>query len=171
MRLRAEYLWENGDYDQIHFNFTNGHKVEYTEWMKGNRMNIKGNKTWWTKRAEPSNTYDDFWEYMELIFMYAGTASLEKELMLIDIDEAEIGDVLIKGGFPGHAVIIVDKAIKETSGESIYLIAQSYMPAQEIHVLKNFGHADIRPWYRFDEGEIFTPEWGFLSDNLKRFPD
>ncbi len=171
MRLRAEYLWKNKNYDQIHFNFTNGHKVEYSEWMVGNRMNIKGNKTWWTTQAEPSNTYNDFWEYMELIFMYAGTASLEKELKPIDIGEAEIGDVLIKGGFPGHAVIIVDKATQNSSGESIYLIAQSYMPAQEIHVLKNFSHSDIRPWYRLEEGEIFTPEWAFTSNDMKRFVD
>lgn len=169
MRLRAEYLWENKRYNQIHFNFTNGHKVEYKEWMNGKKMNIKGNKTWWTQKTEPSNTYNDFWKYMELIFTYAGTASLEKELKSISLNEAKIGDVLIQGGYPGHAVIIIDKAFNDTTGESIYLLAQSYMPAQEIQILKNPTNSLLSPWYKFEEGEIYTPEWTFKSDNLRRF--
>ena len=169
MRLRAEYLWNNKKYDQIHFNFTNGHKVEYKEWISGKRMNVKGNETWWTQKAEPSNTYDDFWSYMELIFMYAGTASLEKELQAIPITEAKIGDVLIQGGHPGHAVIIIDQATNDTTGESIYLLAQSYMPAQEIQILKNRINSKISPWYKLQEGDIITPEWTFGSNNLRRF--
>lgn len=169
MRLRAEYLWDNEHFDQIHFNFTNGHKVAYSEWVKGNRMNIQGNKTWWSPQAEPSNTYADFWEYMELIFMYAGTASLSKEMQRINIDDAQIGDVLIKGGFPGHAVIIIDKAIHEQTGEPIYLLAQSYMPAQETQVLANFTNSELHPWYQLESGPIYTAEWEFHSDQLKRF--
>lgn len=171
MRLRAEYLWENKKYDQIHFNFTNGHKVEYKEWMNGNRINIEGNKTWWSQTAEPSNTYDDFWSYMELIFTYAGTASLEKELQAVRLSEAQIGDVLIQGGHPGHAVIIVDQAINENTGESIYLLAQSYMPAQEIQILKNPTTSILSPWYSLRDKEIITPEWKFDSNNLKRFSE
>ena len=46
------------------------------------------------------------------------------------------GDVLIRGGFPGHAVIVMDMATN-SAGKKIYLLAQSYMPAQDIHVLVN----------------------------------
>ena len=38
MRLRAEYLWKQKKYDQIHFNFTNGFRVDYSEWMQGKRI-------------------------------------------------------------------------------------------------------------------------------------
>lgn len=169
MRLRAEHLWNQKKYNEIHFNFTNGFKVDYSEWMKGRRMVVKGNKTYWNDRDAPANTYDDFWQYLELIFMYAGTASLEKELKPVPIQEAEIGDVLIQGGHPGHAVIIVDKAVSE-AGNSIYLLAQSYMPAQEIQVLNNRNNSQINPWYELQEGSIYTPEWSFTSENLKRFP-
>ena len=58
---------------------------DYTEWMKGRRMVVDGNKTYWNNRQNPSNTYQDFWKYMELIFMYAGTLSLEKERKMIKI--------------------------------------------------------------------------------------
>jgi len=169
MRLRAEYLWDNKEYDRIHFNFTNGHKVEYSEWMKGNRMEVKGNKTSWVEKTYPSNTYKDFWNYLELIFTYAGTASLEKEMKTIEVSEANIGDVLIQGGFPGHAVIIIDEAKHEDTGEKIFLLAQSYMPAQEIQILLNPNKSDLSPWYQIKEGDIITPEWGFKSEDLKRF--
>ncbi len=169
MRLRAEYLWKEQKYEDIHFNFTNGHKVAYKEWMSGKRMQIKGNTTSWVKKNAPSNTYQDFWNYMELIFTYAGTASLEKELHEITIEDAEIGDVLIQGGHPGHAVIIVDKAIHKDTGEAIFLLAQSYMPAQEIQILANPLDKKLSPWFQLHSGNIQTPEWTFRSTDLKRF--
>ena len=170
MRLKAEYLWKSEQYDKIHFNFTNGHKVEYKEWMKGRRMIVQGNKTKWNNNHNPSNTYQDFWEYMELIFMYAGTASLEKELASVEMHNMKIGDVLIQGGFPGHAVIVVDMAINPHTGEKLYLLAQSYMPAQETHVLVNNNDVSISPWYGLDDNEIIiTPEWTFNKTDLKRF--
>lgn len=168
MRLRAEYLWNKGQFGDIHFNFTNGFRVDYSEWMKGRRMVVKGNKTYWNDRNQPSNTYQDFWKYMELIFMYAGTLSLEKELKSVPIKDLKIGDVFIQGGSPGHAVIVVDVA-KNDKDEKIFLLAQSYMPAQEIQILKN-PDKEMSPWYRVKEsGEIATPEWTFEVTDLKRF--
>lgn len=169
MRLRAEYLWRNQEYDKIHFNFTNGHRVAYTKWMNGHRMNVEGNRTWWSKEKDASNTYENFWNYMELIFMYAGTASLEKELKKRTINQATIGDVLIQGGHPGHAVIIVDKAVHDKTGDKVYLLAQSYMPAQDIQILKNPSNSSLSPWYKFDTEQIQTPEWNFNSTDLKYF--
>lgn len=171
MRLKAEYLWEQKKYDQIHFNFTNGFRVDYSEWMKGKRIKVNGNKTSWMDKTNLSNTYADFWNYMEIIFMYAGTASLEKELLSVNINEAEIGDVLIQGGHPGHAVIIVDKATNAKTGKNVYLLAQSYMPAQEIQILKNPVDEKLSPWYELKEGDISTPEWEFGEGDLRRFEE
>jgi len=168
MRLRAEYLWREEKYDDIHFNFTNGFTVAYTEWMRGRRMVVKGNKTYWDDTDNPSNTYEDFWEYMELIFMYAGTLSLSKELKSVPILEMQIGDIFILGGSPGHAVVVVDIATND-KGEKIFMLAQSYMPAQEMHVLKNLNE-EISPWYSLtDNDEIMTPEWTFTKNQLMRF--
>jgi len=171
MRLRAEYLWVQKMYDKIHFNFTNGQRVDYSMWMKGNRMNIDGNKTKWSLQSNPSNSYNDFWNYMELIFMYAGTASLERELKSVNIDEAQIGDVLIQGGHPGHAVIIVDRAINKSTGKAIYILAQSYMPAQDIQVLKNPSNKELSPWYTLENEQILTPEWTFNKTALNSTSD
>ncbi len=171
MRLKGEYLWREKKYEDIHFNFTNGFRVDYSEWMKGRRMIVKGNKTYWNDRNQPSNTYEDFWKYMELIFTYAGTLSLAKELQAVDYHEMKIGDVFIQGGSPGHAVVVVDMVMHPETKQQAYLLAQSYMPAQEIQVLKCPNGA-FGPWYMMgEESSINTPEWDFYATDLKRFVD
>lgn len=170
MRLRAEYLWNEKKYDQIHFNFTNGFRVDYSKWMQGQRIGFNGNKTYWKTGGTVSNTYASFWKYMELIFTYAGTLSLDKELHAKSIDEMKIGDVFIHGGSPGHAVIVVDMAVNKTTNEKIFMLAQSYMPAQETQILYNFNQSEISPWYSTEFGETLrTPEWTFEKSDLKGF--
>lgn len=173
MRLRAEYLWQQKKYDQIHFNFTSGFRVDYSEWMKGKRISLNGNKATWRQSASPSNTYKDFWKYMELIFSYAGTASLSKELQSVELENMKIGDVFIQGGFPGHAVIVADMVQHPETDEKLFLLAQSYMPAQEIQILKNPNNNDLSPWYALENigNNLFTPEWNFTSKDLKRFSE
>ncbi|AYN03891.1 MULTISPECIES: DUF4846 domain-containing protein [unclassified Flavobacterium] len=170
MRLRADYFYSQKQYDKIHFNFTNGFRVDFSKWAAGYRIAIKGNKTSWVKTAKPSNSYETYWKYLETVFMYAGTASLEKELKSINVSDIKIGDVFIKGGFPGHAVIVVDIAVNPKNKQKIMLLAQSYMPAQEIQILKNPNNSSLSPWYTVDFGTTLkTPEWTFSSSQLKRF--
>jgi hypothetical protein len=42
-----------------------------------------------------------------------------------------VGDVFIRGGSPGHAMLVVDMG-EDAAGRKIYLVAQSYMPSQLI---------------------------------------
>lgn len=171
MRLRGEYLWRSGQYDKIHFNLTNGFSMNYLRWKNGERVEVTGNKTEWVRTAIPSPTYATFWKYMEFVFTYAGTLSLSKELQLVQPQNMEIGDVFIRGGSPGHAVIVVDMAV-DSSGKKVFMLAQSYMPAQEIQILKNPSDPGLSPWYMLDEkGTLDTPEWEFEWSQLKRFPD
>jgi len=170
MRLRADYFYSQKQYDKIHFNFTNGFRVEFSKWVAGYRIAVKGNKTSWVKTAKPSDSYETYWKYLETVFMYAGTASLEKELKAIKVSDLKIGDVFIKGGFPGHAVIVVDVAVNPKTKQKIMLLAQSYMPAQELQILKNPNSSSLNPWYVTDFGaSLKTPEWTFNSSQLKRF--
>ena len=103
--------------------------------------------------------------------MYAGSYSLEQELQSVkNLHEMQIGDVFIEGGFPGHAVIIVDMAQHKSSGEKIFLLAQSYMPAQDVHILRNPAKWRADPWYDLEFGdELRTPEWIFQKNQLRRF--
>jgi len=170
MRLRAEYFYGIEAFSKIHFNYTSGHKVAFEDWMVGRKPKVSGNNVNFTTASENTdNSYANFRKYMEAIFSYAGTASLSKEMKNVRVDDLKIGDVFIQGGFPGHAVIVVDMA-ENNSGEKCFLLAQSFMPAQEMHILNNFNDEVSSPWYSIDFGEtLYTPEWTFSKNDLKRF--
>lgn len=170
MRLRAEYLFSQGKHAAIHFNFTSGANCEWTKWKQGYRPAIAGSKINWVKKAEPSASHESFRMYMDAVYMYAGTASLEKELNKIGtLKQLQIGDVFIQGGFPGHAVLVVDVVENPDNGHRKYMLAQSYMPAQDVHILVN--PLDPKsPWYDAEHvGPVETPEWTFLQPDLRRF--
>ena len=172
MRLRSEYLFNQEKYDQIKFNFTNGFEAPYSKWRQGYRISVKGNKVSWYSTSSTSDSYESFRKYLNLIFAYAGTLSLEKELLPVSIEDLEIGQVFIQGGSPGHAIIVVDMAQHLETKEKIFLLAQSYMPAQDIHILKNLNDPAISPWYSIKNvHELVTPEWTFGLDDLKKFPE
>lgn len=172
IRLRAEYLYACGLYDRISFSFTNGFKADYSSWMQGNRIKVNGNNVSWYRAGEASNNYDSFRSYLDMVFSYAGTASLAKEMKEIDIDDMQPGDVFIKGGSPGHCEIVVDMAENAETGEKIFILAQGYMPAQEMHIVKNPHNNEGNPWYTTDfEDELDTPEWSFTRDQLKCFDE
>lgn len=170
MRLRAEYLYEQKRYSDIHFNFTNGFKADYNNWKNGKRIVVQGNKVFWKQLTSPSNSPKVFWKYLEMVFSYAGTASLSQELKPINLKDIKAGDVFIKGGFPGHAVIVVDIVTNTKTGKKMFLLAQSYMPAQELQILKNPNSSKDSPWYSSDfNTKLITPEWIFKKSELKRF--
>lgn len=172
IRLRAEYLYGQKLYDKIHFNFTNGFKADYVSWMEGKRIKVEGNNVYWIQQTENSRDYESFRKYLDMVFAYAGTLSLSQEMKSVAIAEMAIGDVFLEGGSPGHCVIVVDMAENLATGEKIFLLAQSYMPAQDIHILKNLSNEDSSPWYKLDFGEkLFTPEWEFTKDQLRRFEE
>lgn len=168
MRLRAEYLWANKEYNAIHFNFTNGFNAQYSKWKNGSRIRVSGNNVYWVGGAKASTDYASFWKYMEMVFSYAGTLSLSRELKHRNIEDMQIGDVFIYGGSPGHAVIVVNMA-EDNRGHRKFMLAQSYMPAQETQILKNPDEPES-PWYDLDIGSTLrTPEWTFDADELMHF--
>ena len=169
MLLRAEYLYSQGLYDKISFYFVSGFRAEYKKWMEGYRIKVDGNNVSYYKATEPTNTYESFRKYMDMVFAYSGTLSLDRELESVQVEDIEIGDVFIVGGSPGHAVIVVDMA-ENHFGEKIFMLAQSYMPAQQTQLLINPKDKKISPWYRLKgEEKLITPEWTFDWDKLKRF--
>jgi hypothetical protein len=66
--------------------------------------------------------------------------------------------------------MVMDIAVN-SSGKTLFLLAQSYMPAQNIHLLKNPMDGDLSPWYELknDNSFIYTPEWTFAPRQLRRW--
>lgn len=172
IRLRSEYLYGRKLYGLIHFNFTSGFRADYAKWALGYRINVKGNDVKWVHTDNLSYEYSVFRLFLNVVFTYAGTYSLSQEMVSIRYQDIQPGDVFIRGGSPGHAVIIMDVAMNKSNGRKIYLIAQSYMPAQDIHVLINPSDPDLSPWFELnpDDEIIRTPEWEFTLDEVKRLP-
>jgi hypothetical protein len=168
IRLRAEYLRWAGRGRDVCFRFTDGVPAAWREWADGYRPKTGGRRTAWQRTARPAGGYGAFRDYLTAVFRYAGTASLARELR--PVDSIEPGDVFIEGGFPGHAVIAVDVA--ESAAGRAVLLAQSYMPAQQVHVLVNPADPALSPWYRYDPGApLRTPEWRFDSGRAARFSE
>lgn len=147
MRLRASWLFDQKKYDSIVFYDNDGKAYRFLA----------------------PYTIKHFNEYLATVFGMYGTSSLSKQLKRTTLDEIQAGDVFIRGGFPGHAVIVMD-VIQNGKGEKKYLLAQSYMPAQDIHVLLNPEDGSGSPWYDVsDDDAIITPEYSFYSFELKRW--
>lgn len=171
MRLRCDYLRSVGKEDEIRFYFNNGFLFEYAQWKNGNDIKINGNSVTWIRNAKNNNSDLSYHKFLEKLFSYAGTLSLSKQLKSVkSIEDIEPGDVWIKGGTPGHATIVMDVAINK-DGKKIFLLAQSYMPAQQIHILKNPKNNSENPWYSVEQivSTLETPEYTFYDYELKRF--
>lgn len=171
MRLRAEWLFAAGRAHEVAFNDTGaGKPMAFSRWAAGERPQPDGRKLVWRRTAAPDASYASFRRYLDSVFAWAGTHSLEQELVPVTAREITAGDVIIRGGFPGHAVLAVDLAVGRETGERRVLLVQSFMPAQSIHVLKNPAATDGSPWYRITDSEpVTTPEWQFPGGSLRRW--
>ncbi|PLX01864.1 MAG: hypothetical protein C0594_12535 [Marinilabiliales bacterium] len=157
MRLRAEYLYWLQDYGKIHFNFVSDGKPRYFD-----------------KYSRGDYSRKNFRKYLDYIYSYANTRSLKAELLPVDsIQNIMPGDVFIQSGNPyGHAVTVIDVAINTQNDDKIFMVCQSFMPAQSIHILKNLENHKLSPWYSTKEcSPLKTPEWTFDAKDLRRFAE
>tara|TARA_R110001592_G_scaffold243631_1_gene504638 strand:- start:496 stop:1197 length:702 start_codon:yes stop_codon:yes gene_type:complete len=137
----AKYLYDSGQYSKIKYHFTNGKLYSYNK--------------------------KDFIKYIEKIWIFAGSWSLKKyDTENVNIKNIKSGDIFIVGGFPGHVVSVVDVVVNN-SGHKKYMLSQSYMPAQEQHILLN-PKGGI--WYDLHlTKNIKTPQYTFTVKQLRRF--
>lgn len=172
MRLRAEYLFTCGQAAQIHFNLTNGFRADFSMWMQGYRISVRGRQAGWVKSTAAAADYKALRGFLDFVFTYAGSLSLSGELKPVAWEDMQPGDVLIIGGSPGHAETVMDMAVN-AQGRKVFLLSQSYMPAQDIQILHNPSDPDISPWYELHKSPytVRTPEYDFSTSNLKRWKE
>ena len=154
IRIRSEYLWDANRKEDIGFNFTSGHYCSWMQYAKGFRPKINGNKVSFHKTAIADHSKENFYKYLNLIYMYSGTLSLYNELPKINnVKDLKIGDMLIRGGSPGHIVMICDEVVN-SKGEKLYLLFQGNTPAQSVHLVKNMEDSTISPWYKLEKNAV-----------------
>ncbi|UOQ70485.1 DUF4846 domain-containing protein [Hymenobacter cellulosilyticus] len=169
IRLRGEYLFSQNP-DKVHFHLTSGHDIWFSDWHAGKGFTVTGEEVKVSPKAVEPPTHPVFRRYLDQIFTYAGTRSIEREMQPVALASLQPGDVFVRGGSPGHAVLVLDVSVNSKTGRKYFLLAQSYMPAQEIHVLRNLQNPKLSPWYELNDQTVLeTPEWSFTTDQLRRF--
>ncbi|WP_426059950.1 DUF4846 domain-containing protein [Hymenobacter sp. B1770] len=171
IRLRAEYGFSRNP-NKIHFHLTTGYDFWFSDYVAGRTFRVVNEEVLPATRPAEAPTHAALARYLVPTFGYAGTLSLSRELRPVPLAQAKPGDVLIHGGSPGHAVLVVDVAEHAVTRQKYLLLAQSYMPAQSIHVLRNVEEPRLGAWFALpgpDETEFSTPEWVFGRQELGRF--
>ena len=171
IRLRAEYQFSQQP-DQVHFHLTSGDDIRFQDWYSGTGFRVVGDAVLPAQRPAEAPSHAALRRYLDQIFTYAGTLSLSKELRPMPLAQVQPGDVLIRGGSPGHAVLVLDVAVQPNTGRRLALLAQSYMPAQQMHVLTNvWDDTGLGAWFALDPQatRVSTPEWTFRREELGRF--
>ncbi|MBP5311218.1 MAG: hypothetical protein J6112_00060 [Clostridia bacterium] len=169
--LYAEYLYGQGRFDEISFNFLNGFKCDFKTWAAGYRDKVSGNKVEWVLSTdkpgvvENDYSYENLYNYLKEVYVYANTDSLALELPFVKPDDLKIGDVLIgtvkdlkemalnisdklaESINYGHAILIADMAVNE-AGEKVYLFIEGTTPATECTVVQNPTISNVC-WFYF----------------------
>lgn len=155
MKMRAEYNYARGEYDKIGFNAESGTYLPFKKFMEGYRLTGSGWKSGYAK----GSSRKIFDEYLRIVYSYASTRSMAKEIVSIDIKDLRIGDVFVQSGNPGHAVFVTDMAVDKKTGKKIMLIGQGYMPAQDLHIIESFE--SISPWFTVEDKPLSYAGYSF----------
>ena len=171
IRLRAEYLWKQKRFDEIKFHFTSGDLVSWNDYKNGIRALVSGNKVTFKKTENFDDSYKNFRNYLDLIFNYAGTISLNKETKPVTkTEDLKTGDILLTPGSPGHIVFIAGVS-KNNAGKKLVLLGEGFTPAQSMSIMKNPFNPKISPWYELDVNtpETKTARYFFKPNNFRSF--
>lgn len=133
MRMRAEYLWTNRQFEQIHFHTVSGMDQKYS----GGADRVM------------------FENYLRMVFDCSNTKSLRREMKPKSVYNMAPGDVFVYEspgpGRYGHAVLVIDVALNNRTGQTAIMLAQSSTPALTMHIIRDILHPITSPWVILDE--------------------
>lgn len=136
MRLRAEYLYSKGQYDDIHFLSVQGKVLKYSG----------------------GESRKEFEDYLRHVFDVANTYSLDQEMVTRRLSDIQPGDVFV---YPansqryGHAIMVADVAQNPETGGKAAILVEGFMPARSIHVMQNWDDSRNSPWFILDESSDY----------------
>lgn len=168
LRMHAEWRWSRGEQLRAAYQFTSGDLASFAAWARGERPVVEGAKVRWAQKAAPASDRASYRRWLELVFTYAGTVSIAREGARVERAELAPGDYFVLPGGPGHAVLVLDLA-SDASGARRALLGQGFMPAQDMHVLRD---ASGSAWFSLEGEAVDTPFWPepFPWSSLRRLP-
>ncbi|MFH1419433.1 MAG: DUF4846 domain-containing protein [Planctomycetota bacterium] len=143
IRLRAEHAWSVRQVGNLSFHYTSGQCSPWRAWAAGVRPAIDGRRVRFRETAEPDDSRAAFCGYLEMLFRYASTYSLLDDTLQATDHAVEAGDVFVRPGRPGHAMMILDVATAP-GGDVKVLLGEGGWPAQTFHVPRG---PDGNPWF------------------------
>ncbi|HZK64912.1 MAG TPA: DUF4846 domain-containing protein [Puia sp.] len=169
IKFPTEYLFSQKRFNEIAFHFTNGVSYDWASYCRGIRpviQNRSGLQTFVQIALPQEKTHESLRNYLDIIYTYAGTVSLCKELK--PANKLETGTVIIYRGCPGHCCLIVDMVVRNKK-DTVYKLVEGCMPAQSIYVLANPYEPDLSPWYNLSKTNITTASFLFSRFYLRKF--
>ena len=141
MRLRAEFLFGNGQRGAIWFQDVNGVNMRYSG----------------------SASRKEFERYLRNVYANASTFSMKREMPRRKLLDMQPGDVFVYDAGDrthhkylkvpsGHAVMVVDVAV-DKNGKKAFLLAEGNTPARDIHVMPNWLNPFASPWHYVDDDD------------------
>ena len=154
MRLRAEYLYQIGNYSNISFLAANGNILSY----------------------DGEKSKESLKDYLREVFRVANTYSLSRQMDERELADIQPGDVFVypapNSNSYGHAVMVADVAQNQNTGKKAIMLVEGFIPARNIHVMRNSQDSSVSPWFILDE-ESDTYSFSlfqFKNTDLKCFP-
>lgn len=155
IRLRAEYLFNNGLYSSIRFKDVNGNTMRYSGGASRKAFN----------------------NYLKRVYGMASTYSLSREMQQRTLADMQPGDVFVYAAVDrpgnhkyGHAVMVVDVAVNR-NGKKAFLLAEGNTPARDIHIMRNFENPFRSPWFFLDDDAdmLLLSVFPYKSNELRHF--
>jgi hypothetical protein len=146
VRLYADYLWEYKLTDNLKLPLPGGFWLKWEDWKNGFRPRFKGIDVKMMKSFPPDTSYRSYNSYLRTIYSESSTQQFYHAYKSMDRRNLQIGDIIIKRGTKGHAVIVVDLA-KNEIGDMIVLIGNGDTPACQFFLL---NHKRNKPWFSVD---------------------
>jgi hypothetical protein len=168
IRLHAEWRWSQGRRDHA-YRAASGILLPFERFTRGERVVADGTRLRWRPAGRVGADYAAFRRYLDVVFTWANSVSLARQADEVSPDALQPGDFFALGGNPGHAVLVLDLA-RAVGGRRAALLGQSYMPAQNLHVLRP---AAGRVWFSLEPSrDLSTPFWRpFPWSSLRRLPE
>ena len=168
VRLYAEYLWAEKRIENFMLPLPGGYWLKWKDWNKGFRPVFKGIDVKMVLSAKPGKSIKIYKTYLNLVYSESHTQQFYHAYQSVERTKVQIGDVIIKKGTKGHAIMIVDLARNE-HGDIIALIGNGDTPACQFFLL---NYRADSPWVplNFDQETLDLPLKRKMSwDGLRRF--
>jgi hypothetical protein len=155
VRFYAEYLWDKKQVGNFILPIPGGHRLEWQEWRAGFRPVFRGIDVFMFRSAQPDSSLQSYMTFLNTVYSESHTQQFYHAYKPVERREVLIGDIIIKKGTKGHAIMIVDLA-KNEHDELIALIGNGDTPACQFFLL-NFKKDN--PWIPldFDQERLSLP--------------